>query len=363
MKNKNLIIFSVAFVLVIVFGLLINSGIENERTKLAEEKELEKLMTLLPDLGVDKIVEVNQKNFKSNDQTKIVKRYNGMKGKDIVGIIYVGETKGYKEGLNVAFGINTANDKIVGMEILQNQETDRFLVALKEEEFFKQFASKDLSKYLLTVDVVTGPTPNSGKDGVIAPATSGGVEKVMLLVREQYAEDTKFEMPSGLVFVSKSLDYTNTDQFKYVFKLGETNINVVVNKNYEIVSIDDETQRDAALEIINLPANKFTNYIVSDTISDGVTTLVVRAQAYSSTYVTTTFTIEGGVVTNVDLKYSAPQTYDDEHNEDYTGGNFDSAPADLKNNIDINPVTGATYTYNGLKVTQEILRGYLEANR
>lgn len=366
--KKNNIIFSLALVLILVFGVLINNVIKNEKTNIAEEKakeaEVATVKALLGGIEVDTVESIEQ-DFLDKDGTKIIERFNALKGNDLVGIVYIGETKGWKDGLQVAFGINAKTHKITGSKIVAYNETQAFYDALTSSNFFDQFDNKDMSKYIMNVALVTGPTPNSGNNGVVAPATSGGIEKIMLLAREQYSVDTTFEMPSGITFVSKDLDYTNIDQFNYVLKLADTNINVVVNKNYEIISIDDETQREAALEVINL--NKMTNYITSVTIDGTTTTLVIRALAYNNSYSTSTVVITDGAIVSVDVVFSVAQTYQDDHNSDYWDGpdsnkNTNGMPDDIKNDVTINPITGATYTTNAYRNTQIIVRGYMEAH-
>ncbi|MFA7366953.1 MAG: hypothetical protein WC008_01420 [Bacilli bacterium] len=366
--KKNNIIFSLALVLVLVLGIFLNGIIKNEKETILDQKAKEAEVTmikgLLPDIEVDSVEEISQ-DFLEKDGSKILKRFNALKGEELVGIVYIGETKGWKDGLQVAFGINTKTDKITASEIVFYNETEAFYQALTSSDFFEQFNNKDMSKYLMSVDLITGPTPNTGKNGVVAPATSGGIEKIMLLSREQYSLDTDFEMPSGIEFVSKDLDYSNVDQFNYVLKLADTNINVVVNKNYEIVSIDDETQREAALEVINL--NKMTNFIVSETIEGTTTTLVIRALAYNNTTSTSTVVITDGAITSVDVEFSAEQTYQSDYNDAYWNGpdsNKDTSGManDIENDVDLSPITGATYTVNAYRNTQIIIRGYMEAN-
>ena len=366
--KKNNIIFSLALVLILVFGILINNVIKNEKTNIAEEKakeaEVATIKALLGGIEVDTVESIEQ-DFLDKDGTKIIERFNALKGNELVGVVYIGETKGWEDGLQVAFGINAKTHKITGSKIVAYNESQEFYEALTLSNFFDQFDNKDMSEYIMNVALVTGPTPRTGDTGVVAPDTSRGIEKIMLLAREQYSVDTVFEMPSGIRFVSKDLDYTNIDQFNYVLKLGDTNINVVVNKDYEIVSIDDETQREAALEVINL--NKMTNYITSVTIDGSTTTLVIRALAYKDSYSTSTVVITDGAIVSVDVVFSVPQTYQDDHNDPYWFGpdsNKDTSGManDIENDVDLSPITGATYTVNAYRNTQIIIRGYMEAN-
>jgi len=349
MKNKQVIFWILSLLLLIVLGVLINSGTAKERNNIAKQKETAELKLLFPDLDVEYLKAVDEE-FLDEEDTKIIKRYDAYDEDDeLIGIIYIGETKGYKEGLQVAFGINTKTNKITNMKIMESNETETFLNALNEN-FYKQFKNKDLNKYIIGVDVITGATPNGG-NGEIAPYTSAGIEKVMLLARLQYSQDTDFKMPSGLTFVSKELDYTNIDQFIYNFKLEDTTIKAIVNKNYEIISIDDESQKDTALEIIK--KNKFTGYIDTLTTEDNKTILVISSADFSNR-IKATITIEDSVVTDVNIEFLNPDSYG---HDDYP-----NAANEIKNDQDIVLTTGATASYKGLKNIQEILREFLEVS-
>lgn len=367
-KNLNYIFFPLAFVLIIALGIVFNSLVSNEKVTIKDKKEKEALVlaikNLLPGLDVDTVEAVEQE-FITEGDTKITKRYNGLKDNKVVGIVYFGTTKGWKDGLEVAIGIDTKKNFVIAADIFENNETPSFYAALKASKFFEQFKSKDMNKFVMNVVLVTGPTPNTGTIKELAPNTSAGVEKVMLLSRKQYAKDTGFKMPSGLTIVSKSVDFENINQFIYVFKAEDKNVNVIVNKNYEIISIDDESQRTAASELIS--KNKMTDYIDSVTTEGNVTTLVIKTAAYSGSTATTTVTITDKVVTNVKITYSVDQSYDDDHNDDYwsgkdSGKNYNKTNEDIKNNTDVYVITGATITGTALRNAQNILRGYMGAH-
>lgn len=360
-KNVNYVIFILAFVVILAGGILFNSAITKEKVYYSE---LNEIRNLLNGVEVTSYELTNQKFFlPAENGTKITKRYNAYNGKELVGIVYVGTTKGYKEGLEVAIGIDVKKDFIVGAKIVNSNETQMFLDLLVKKDFFKQFKKKDMSYFNIEFQFVTGATPINGGQGTIAPFTSEGIQKVMLMARKQYASDTDFVMPVGLTLVSKSVDFENINQFKYVLKFVDKEINVVVNKNYEIVSIDDESQKTAAQDFIK--KNPMTDYIDSVTTEGNVTTLVIKTAAYSGSVATTTVTITDGSVTDVKIVYSQEQTYD--MNDEYNNGKdsdktYDNAAQDILNNIDIYMITGATVTGNALRNAQNILRGYMEAH-
>lgn len=360
--KKNTLIFGLFFVLLIALGIVLNNGINKEKLSIKSEKEIaareEFVKSLVPGLEFDKVAEATATFLTENDTT-ITKKYNVTKGEDVVGIVYFGKTKGYKDNLEVAFGIDVKNNKIIGMKIVSSQETKAFLDALNNDEFYNQFESKDLTKFALEVNLISGATPNGGS-GEIAPYTSSGIEKVMLLTRRQYSEDTGFDMPSGLAYHSKSLDFKNVDQYNYVLKLGDKEVNVVVNKKYEIVSISDETQKTAALEVIN--KNRMTDYIDKATVEGNTTTLVINTKGYEFSRIKTTVVITDDVIVSVKLDLSS-QSYEDDYNTDYKGGNFDNAPDEIKNNKPITIVAGATKTKDGIIKAKEILKEYMEANK
>jgi hypothetical protein len=352
--KKNTIIFGLCFVLLIALGIVFNNGILNEKETITTEKFVE---LLVPRIEYNKIKE-EATTFLTENDTTITKKYNVYKGDEVVAIVYFGKTKGYKDNLEVAFGIDVKKNIIVGMEIVSSQETEAFLKALNRDSFEQQFKSKDLTKFALEVQIISGATPNGG-NGDIAPFTSAGIQKVMLLARKQYSKDTGFVMPLGLEVVSKSLDYKKIDQYNYVLKLEETVINVVVNKDYEIVTISDETHRAAALETIK--KDKVIHYIDDVKVEGNTTTLKINAKGYETSRIKTTVIITDNVIVSVNLTYTEEQTF--EYAPDYTTGDYENAPNQIENGESITAVTGATRTYEGLTATQQILKAYMEANK
>ena len=368
--KKNTILFSLLFVVLIALGIIFNAGIRTEKVKIAEKKFTEDMLLLLPNLEANKLEEV--KVTPSDKETKIVRKFKALKDETLVGYIYVGETKGYQAGLQVAYGIDSKLHKVTGAKIVNSNETSRFLEALANSNFYDQFKNIDLKvfnlklKRLTVGEAKTGATPNGGNKNdkdVIAPATTAGFEKILLSVREEYANDNnKFTMPKGLSILSKNIDYINVNQFLYVFKTSdEKQVDVVVNDNYEIITISDETQRLAVVELLSDDNNKMVNYIDSATTVGTVTTLVILTKSYVGN-VKATVTIDNGTITSTSIDYTAPQTYTNDYNDKYFGGDYSNAPQQLKDNIDIPVVAGATRTHDGLKTAQSILRKYLEVN-
>lgn len=376
--KKNTIIFALAFVVLIALGIIFNSGIRNEKVKIAEKKFNEDIFTLLPGTDADKLEEVEVPD--SDKETKLVRKFKVFKDTELVGYVYVGETKGYKAGLQIAYGINVKNHKVTGAKIVASNETDRFLAALANSNFYEQFKNIDLTvfditlKRLLLQDTTSSATPNGNNtspDSIVGVDTTKGFENLLLFIREEYAKDNnKFVMPTGLALKTKALDYKNVDLFLYVFQDGDEEIKVTVDKNYEIKDISDQNKWDEINELLKESKNKINNYIVSAITEGTVTTLVIRANTYyrgdigTQTYATTTVTIDNGTVTNVSLVYSHEQTFDDEHNSDYNGGDLSEGTISglIKNDVTIEVITGASRTSEGVIATQTILRNYLEAN-
>ena len=366
--KKNTIIFSLVFVLLIAVGILLNAGIKSEKFRIDEEKLLE----LMPSQEPDRIEAVEF--TPSEEETRVIKKYKAYKDDKLVGYIYIGETKGYSDGLQIAYAINSKNHKVTGAKIVQSNETPRFVEALANSNFYKQFKNVDFTIFNIKLTRVTvssaktSATPNgSNKDpkAVIAPHTTDGFERLLYVVRQEYAKDNKkFVMPSGLVVLSKDVDYTNINQFNYVFKdeADDSEVQAVIDKDYNIVSLSDESKRDAVLEALSNTDNQMVDWIVSADKVGTVTTLVIHAKAYSTTYATATVTIDNGTITNVDLKYSVAQSYEENPGYNSSEGNYDNAQTQLLEDTDIKAITGATETYRGLHAIQTIIRGYMEAN-
>lgn len=335
--RKNTLIFAISFVLLIVIGFVFNHLIINEQKRM-KEKELRELFT---EIKIDRLEENDKANFLAEEETKITRRLDAYKGKDLVGIIYIGEAKGRNDIIEVAFAVDTKKHKIVGMLILENKETPEYLSKLTtNDKFVKQFHNKDMSAKKFTVEATSGAT-----------ITGDAINNIMQLVRAQYDQDTDFDAPASITFISKKQDFT-TLNFTYEFNTDDGTITVVTNKEYEIIEISNpDYQEDAIIEI---EANPMDAYI--DKIEDN--TLTILSKGYAGTLVTTATVADGKISSfNTDV---SNETYTNSYNDLYQGGDFKDVFADIVAGNELEAITGATITFDAVVAARDILLAYLE---
>lgn len=169
-------------------------------------------------------------------------------------------------------------------------------------------------------------------------------------------------------YVSSTQDY-KTFNFEYTFKAKDGEFVVVTDQSYKIVSIsndayDTEAAKTTLLEIIN--ENKISNYVVSANEGLDYLEVVVNTKGYSSTPVTSTIKYDNNfVITDFSVEYS--ETYDNDHNEDWSTGNGhpkDVIPGRIianQDNLDaVEVVTGATVTSRAIIKAVEVAKGYVD---
>ena len=348
MKNKKLLLFCLAFLVIVIFGVVVNKLIAYEKERIAEKQD--NVINLVKDLGVDRL---EQDSFRPSidGDTEITQKLDGYNDDQLVAIIYVGKTKGYRDNLQVAYAIDVNTDKVVGFKIMENNETPLYLNALLIDEFTSQFENKDLSDKQMKVKAITGVTPG-GSNGIIAPGTVSGMDKILKLVRVQYDKDTDFTAPALLKLKSKSQVYP-TLNFEYVFDDEGTEITLVVNVNYEFVSITDSVYQTDAMALAN--EDKVKNY-VSNVNGNTVT---IKSEGFSGSVITSTAILDGTTITSFTSDLSS-QSY--EYSPDYNNGSFNPVYDAVKNKGTIPAVTGATITSNGIAAAAEVLYAYIGGN-
>ncbi|HEY8445005.1 MAG TPA: FMN-binding protein [Bacilli bacterium] len=341
--RKKLIIFSLAFIFVIAFGIVYNGLVNNEKDRLNQKRAQQQFLDMyeVVEIKVDSLKENTEVEFLEEDDTKIIRRLDAYNKDKLVGIIYVGETKGRNEGLQVAFAIDVKKDNIVGMVFVQSNETPEYQKILTDNnKFLKQFLDKDMSAKKFTVEATSGAT-----------LTGNGINKIMQLVRAQYDADTDFETPAGIEFVSSRQDFT-TLNFVYEFLADEETITVTTNQAYQIISISNEAYReDAAIEI---EAHKMSAYITN---IDG-NNITIISKGFGGN-LTTTATVENGNITAFETDISG-ESYDSSYNDLYQGGNVAGLFDDIINGNELEAVTGATVTSNAIIAAHNILLAYIE---
>jgi len=335
--RKHTIIFALSFVLLIAFGLVYNHLIVAEQARLKEQKYYD----LFTKIEVEKLVENNEVEFLVEEDTSIIRRLDAFKDDKLVGIVYVGESEGRNGTIQVAFAVDAKKHAIVGMLIVESNETPEYQGKLtSNDKFVDQFANKDMSAKKFTVEATSGAT-----------ITGDAINRIMQLVRAQYDNDTDFETPAGIEFVSSRQDFT-TLNFIYEFVAEEETITVTTNQNYEIVELSNEAFREDV--IIEIEANPMKAYIKS---IEG-DTLTIISKGFSGTLESTATVVDGEITSFVtDL---SKETYDSPYNDPYKGGDFNDMFEDIVNGNELEAITGATVTSEGVIEAHKILLAYLE---
>lgn len=354
MKKQGLI-YSLAFVLLIAFGVLYNLAIANEKAKADD------IINMVTDLGVTRLELDMEAELLTDLDTEILEIHKGYQGDELKAIIYIGITTGFQEDLKVAYAIDVATDSIVAVKIVSSNETPSYIAMLfGSTDFTDQFTTKSLSAKPFEIDVISGTTPNGTENDIIAPSTVRGMEKIMRLVRLQYANDTGFRPPSEIEFVSSRQNLEKIEEFIYTLDADGVEVTVVVDQSYALISITHAEHQEEAMNIIN--RNKIENYVSSMTYDENTKThtILIRSKGYGPVFTSTATVVDGvltGFVSNLNQ-----ETYDHDYNDSWLGGDPKEKFNDVINfqDIDETSVAGATITVRGIKRAQTVLYAYLE---
>ena len=341
--KKNQLIFILGFVVLFVFGGLFELGINSEQLRIEEEKN--SVIHLADKLGAYRM-ERDEVTFLTEGTTKIIDKMNVTnKAGALVAIIYTGEATGKEAGLQVAFAIDVATHKIVGMKIVASNETPQYQSALLADQLFiDQFNAKDMMQTTFDINIHSGAT-----------LTSNGIQRIMQLVRKQYDQDTPFTAPAGIIVVSKAQDMTDLDKFNYEFLIGEETVTAIVDKQYALISISNPEHESLVMTTIG--KNRVTNYIDSVAENAGVSTITIHSSGFASTIISTA-TVDGEGTILTFTSNISEETY--EYSGGYQGGSFQPLFDAVVAESELGAVTGATYTSNGIKDARDVLYAYLE---
>lgn len=193
----------------------------------------------------------------------------------------------------------------------------------------------------------------AGKDNLDAVETVSGatVTSRALIAAAKCAKDyaTHLSTLTGLAYTGSRQDM-DTLNFIYVFRNSGQKLNVIVDKNYQIISdVDASIKADMEAAIAQ---HKISDYIESRVTENGTTTVVVKTAGYSGLIVTTTVTITGNQITAVSSDTSN-QTYAEEYNTGWNGQHPnvvlpDRILAGQDDLSSIEVVAGATYTSHAI---------------
>jgi|GEM_PF-796234 len=301
--------------------------------------------------------------------------YQVYTGDIAVAVIYVIQSYGKFENLKLAFAISLADDTVLSVLVLSNQETPNYFAAL-DASFYAQFAGKPLADAALAVDAVAGST-----------YSSKGFEIGLLYAREQYAADFGFVIPgAGFTLVSLSYNFdpmTFTDR-PYVavieFGVESTIANVYLYSDFAYaglvggIGIAPDDQIQAAIPLVAAASGLVSAGVRFISYDAGTRTLVMTTRGYNSlTPIQVTFVLNAAFDGFSDYTISSHETYDDADNVDYGEPPYSGAavPAveaalivDYQTDgvITIDTVAGASgYTVPAMKAMLQLLDQFLSA--
>lgn len=369
-KHLTPVTIAISLLVILVFGVVYNIHFQKS---IERRNEVAPLVAAYPTGHEFKKVETFQGLSDTIDgkNVKVLEAYHVYENKQLVGVVYIGLTDGYAKDLKVAYGIKYENDEIVGMKIVSSNETPSFIKSLLEKvKFTEQFNKKSLADENFKVDTVTGATPNTGKTAVIAPATTAGLDRIMKLVREQYAKDSngKFKIPDLATLISKRQNYEKLDEFIYVLEVekegAKTKITISTNENFEIQSIQpiefDTAEFKEKFSIV-IANNKLTTLITEVKKEDTKTVLTINSPGYSG-LITSIITLnDKGDIENIQSDTSK-ETYDDDYNnwKPENGRPAEVLPGKIIDTqlADVDAIASATVTSNAIKNAARVAFDY-----
>lgn len=295
-NNKLTLLLGLAFILIFVVSGVLSTTFQNVREERADR------MTYLPAYpNGEKLVERSSEGFMSQpDGTKIIKAFDVMVGKEVVGMIYVAEAEGRNEGLQFAFGVEKATKKLLGYAIIQNNETPSYFQRLNPA-FYAQLSNKNLDDVSFSINLVSGATQSST-----------AIEKMVKLVRLQFGKDIGWDVPSIAVNItSKKQDFSDLTSAKYLYTFAYnidgtdyTNVvtlerNQAANPYYKFVS--STVEADEVLQgLFELEASKAENRVKATIISVTGLNVVVSTQGYAGEIRgTATMNVDGSIASFV----------------------------------------------------------------
>ena len=278
LNNKIALITGFIFVLLFTLSGVLTNTFQNIRA----DREI--LVTYLPAFPTgEKLVERSAEGFLMQpDGSKIIKAFDVYINSETVGMIYVVETKGRNDGLQFAFGFETATKKTVGYKIIQNNETPSYFERITLD-FFSQLIDKNLDDVSFNLTLVSGAT-----------TSSSAIERMLKLARLQFGVDIGWEVPSVVLnLVSKQQDFSDliNTKYKYTFAYAENDVEVTnvvtLERNpagatpyYSFVSSTVEAT-DVVKRLFEIEASKPENRVQAYVVSVDGLNLVVRGIGYA----------------------------------------------------------------------------------
>lgn len=270
-----------------------------------------------------------------------------------VGIIYLVNTKGFKENFNIYVFINvedSENPKLLGFDYGEYEET--YLEKLTPT-YLSQFADKNLSDPKINFVINSGVT-----------YSSTAINNAVMLARETYYTSIGKEVPAIKVSIEEiSVNFEDSNMFNLKITKEEQAADVVVKYvkgKLEIVSSDVELSNDE-LEVLN---NEFKKQIPSAYLSTvEENKITVSTNGFSGVRFLVEFEIEDNKIVKM---YINPDTHGQsyEYGPDYKHSNGDPIydfPKEMVGNPDWESmnVSAATITSTAIKNAYRLALEYV----
>lgn len=292
----------------------------------------------------------------------IEESYKLLDGTTVVGVVYVINSNGKNPGLKLAVAVDSRTDAVSGVLVIDQDETPDYYSKLNSA-FFSQFDNLAFDQIVLEIDSVAGAT-----------YSSRGFEIAVQYAREVYAKDFTFTIPTITVAV---LSVTvNTDPLTFgtspfiasiTYGLNNTPATVYLSAACDyngIVGGGADIDLDSQTALKSLASAKAPRaYFVSYDSVTGV--LVMKTNGYAGT-ITVTVTLNAEKTAMASFVVSSNETYKNEYNPGYTGGNPPAAENAMmnqymvENTVNVDAVAGASEgTWPAMKALIQILDGFI----
>lgn len=244
---------------------------------------------------------------------------------DVVGYVYVIETKGCSEGLRAAYAISTENDHLLDVQVISHNETtsvEGLYYNLVTDDFFNRFVDKDLDVIDFSIDTLSGAT-----------YSSLAFDSGMKYARELYANDTDFEIIQ-LVLTIDDVRYnhnlsTITDYpfiVDITYGVDDKTATVALNNDLEyVLTLAGETP--TALEIEALPSFVVEadalniHHITVDSYTEATHTVRITTRGFSQPGMTIDVVLNDALTHVEQVNFvSSTESYDNPYNNGYSGG-------------------------------------------
>jgi hypothetical protein len=386
-RNISVLILSLFLLVIFIFGGMYSRYMTAEREEHIETFEQEEIIrkfneSLINLAGKGETVEafeisaINQEYSIPGSETEsyqpeLVNAYKILDNSaNEVAVVYIISTIGREEGLVVAYAIDIETDELIDVLIIENDETPEYFEDL-DEEFYNQFNDKTLDEVVFTIDAVAGST-----------LSSLGFEVGMKYARELYARDFSFEIPVIIYtinWIERNFDEATMVQKPFIANITYGRDDQVVEAYFdkefnfiEVISGVEPSQLYQDVIKNEFPNTSFIDLRTHIVDYDNTTrTITIETKAYARDVLSFEVEFNSDFTAVVSIIITTHESYDNDYNEDYTGGNVpavENAYKDqyLADGTLLDTVSGATVTSNGiiriLNLVDEVMNAWNGGN-